>query len=295
MMADTVWKTGRFNSALGTRRLLFGEMYEDVEIERAAFTGKNRVFCIASAGTTAIALAENHDVVACDINPVQLAYAERRAHGAEKAIGDAERIINLLRRFMPLVGWSRNLVHSFLELSDVDAQIAFWHDHLDTTRFRMGFDALMSRVILRIVYSPQLLSQLPPDFGEVLRRRLERGFSNHPNATNPYARALLEGEPSNKYAPPPRKIEFVTQDAAGFLESYAPQTFDAFALSNILDGADSAYRARLSNAVRRTASAGAVVVLRSFAEPPADLKTNQAERDRSMLWGIVDIRPAEAF
>ena len=78
---DTAWQAGRLGPWRGPQRLLFGHMYEDVEIERAAFHGRGRVFCIASAGATALALADRHDVVACDINPVQLAYAERRAAG----------------------------------------------------------------------------------------------------------------------------------------------------------------------------------------------------------------------
>jgi hypothetical protein len=78
---ETAWTAGRLGPFHGPLRLLFGQMYEDAEIEREAFAGKDRVFCIASAGSTARRLADEHDVVACDINPVQLAYAERRARG----------------------------------------------------------------------------------------------------------------------------------------------------------------------------------------------------------------------
>jgi len=42
--------------------------------------------------------------------------------------------------------------------------------------------------------------------------------------------------------------------------------------------------------VRRAATGDAVVVWRSFAEPSPSLTTNQADRDRSLLWGVVDVR-----
>jgi hypothetical protein len=122
---------------------------------------------------------------------------------------------------------------------------------------------------------------------------MERTFSRHPNRANPYAERLLLGtSPDEPSAREETATQFVCADAASYLEGQGPGSFDGFSLSNILDGADRAYEGRLFEAVRRTARPGAVVVLRSFREPEVMLRTNHADWDRSMLWGVVDVRPA---
>jgi len=286
----TPWTAGRLDRQSGPRRLLFGHMYEDFEIERRVFEGKGRVFCIASAGSTAMALSESHEVVACDINPVQLAYAERRAAGGAAEVGDAERAMQFARAFMPLIGWRAGVVREFLALADVREQVGFWREHLDTSRFRVGFDSLMSPAILRFVYAREFLACLPPRFGSVLRSRLERNFARHANAANPFLRGLFLGE--HQEMRPAGQIQFVLGNAAGYLESCEKGSFEAFTLSNILDGTSASYRERLLRAVRRAGSDDAVVVLRSFGEPPPGLTRNDAVEDRAMLWGVVEVNRA---
>jgi hypothetical protein len=292
MMGETPWEAGRFDAKAGSKRILFGRMYEDAAIEQAAFARAERVFCIASAGCMALALAPRHQVTAVDINPVQLAYAQQRANGGPTQVGAAERIMDIGRRLAPLVGWRRQTVASFLALDDPEQQLAFWNQHLNTARFRIATDALFSRACLRSVYASPFLQFLPAHFGRVLRARLARAWQTHVNRGNPYARALLLGEtPTTPPSPDAEHVRFLCADAAGFLESCAPESFDAFTLSNILDGAPAGYRERLQRAVRHAGTPDSIVVRRSFAEPTDAAAANQARQDRSILWGVVDVHP----
>jgi S-adenosylmethionine:diacylglycerol 3-amino-3-carboxypropyl transferase len=291
--AVTVWERGRLDARVGPRQVLFGRMYEDASIELGAFRPGSRILCIASAGCTAMKLAPHHDVVAVDINPVQLDYAARRIHGDPGFRGSAERVMDFARFFAPLAGWYPSRVRAFVELDDPAEQMEYWQRQLNTWRFRTALDVLFSVTALRSVYSSPLLDFLPKRLGAVMRRRMERCFGRHTNRSNPYARSLLLGELSVDPPPPEAtKIGLVHADAASFLESQAPGSFDGFTLSNILDGADEAYRQKLIAAVKRAAAPGAVTVLRSFGEQSADSPANRAADDRAMLWGSVLVRPA---
>ncbi len=294
-LAETAWAAGRLDPRRGPSRLLFGHMHEDFSIELAAFRPGGRVFCVASAGCTAMELSRRHVVVAVDINPKQVAYAARRFSGGRASRGAAERMMGFWRAFAPAAGWTRPRVAEFLELDDPAEQLVFWRRHLDTARFRAAIDLMLSEAVLRALYAKAFLRCLPPRFGGVMRRRFERGFARHPNRTNPFARALLLGEHAD--GPPPPEagtIRIAHADAAAFLEGEPPASFDGFALSNILDGAGEDYRRRLLTALQRAAAPGAVAVLRSFTEPGDPSEAGLAAEDRAMLWGIVEVKPVHA-
>jgi len=148
---------------------------------------------------------------------------------------------------------------------------------------------VLSPLVLRRVYSRRFVAALPPQFGRVIRERLERGWATHPNATNPYAWRLLLGRdpPRSRALGPPPSIRLACADAAGYLASCPPGLFDAFTLSNILDGASEEYQARLCAAVRHAAAPNAIVTLRSLAEPEDSEGAQLAARDRSLLWGSI--------
>lgn len=291
--AVTIWERGRLDARVGPRQVLFGRMYEDSSVELEAFRPGSRVVCIASAGCTAMKLAPQHEVVAVDINPVQLEYAARRIDGDPGFRGRAERIMDFMRFFAPLAGWWPSRVRKFVELEDPAEQMSYWHRELDTWRFRTALDGLFSITALRSVYARRFLDFLPRRLGKVMRSRMERCFGRHPNRTNPYARSLLLGELSTDAPPAQAKsIQLVHADAAAYLESQPAGSFEGFTLSNILDGVDDAYRQRLFAAVKRAAAGDAVTVLRSFGDAEAESPFNRAPDDRSMLWGTVLVRPA---
>jgi S-adenosylmethionine:diacylglycerol 3-amino-3-carboxypropyl transferase len=286
--ASTPWRRGPFRAP--QRGLTFGTTYEDSSIELRAFNPRSRVFCIAGAGCTARALAAaGHEVTAVDINPRQLAYARSRAAGEPPQMGTVERLMALGRASAVLVGWSHRNLTDFLNLSAPAEQLEYWDHRLDTRIWHVVLDTLLTPHLLGLCYSGPFIESLPRDFGKQLRHRLRRGWASHSNRHNPYAALLLLGTPPVEPGAPKSPINFVCADAADFLEGCLPASFDAFALSNIRDGAPSSYLRRLRGAMEHAATPGAVVVTRSFAEPRDSTAANCAALDRSLLWGVVEV------
>jgi S-adenosylmethionine:diacylglycerol 3-amino-3-carboxypropyl transferase len=267
----------------GRARLLFGATYEDVSIEEEAFGGRPELLALGASGDTALTLAAcDRRVVAVDINPAQVDHVRDRLAGAPRRRGAADRLLATSRTMAPVAGWTRTRVERFLALTDVTVQRRVFEEFLDTARFRLLLGAGFAPSTLLRAYRPAFVDVLPPRFGAVLRDRLRRGISTHPNRANPYARLLFLGEPPAVEPPPPGRIEVHHADAVRYLESQPPGRFDGFALSNILDGPDPAFRARLAGAVRH---AGA---------PDGDA-ASWAVRARSMIWGGVLVTTAARF
>jgi len=287
--SSTPWRGGPFRAQ--RNGLIFGQMYEDSRIELRAFKSQSRVFCIASAGCTARALAAGgHHVTAVDINPLQLSYASSRAAGAPPQKGTADRMMALGRWLAGVAGWTRTKLKAFLDLSDTAQQLEYWDAELDTTILRTLVDSLLAPQSLRLRYADPFIDAVPTNFGLRLRQRLRLGWAHHLNRSNPYAASLLLGALPVDPGTPSAPIRFICADAAEFLESCPSSQFDAFTLSNIGDGADQNYLRRLRSAISHAAPPGAIVVTRSFSDPPSSTGPNRALEDRSLLWGVVEVK-----
>ncbi|HEX2293062.1 MAG TPA: DUF3419 family protein [Gaiellaceae bacterium] len=284
---EAAWQGGRIDRRGGGPELLFGQMYEDSAVELEAFEPGGRVLCIASAGCTSFDLAaRGDDVTAVDVNPAQIAYVQRRLAGGAMERGRIDRRFDRMRQVAPALGWRRTALERFCGLERPSEQLEFWRRRLDTRRLRFALAVAFSPKLLQLGYDSPFVDVLPPRFDRILRRRLQQGFGRHPNAGNPFAPALLLGRP-REAAPAPLVLE--TADATEFLESCAPRSFDGITLSNILDGADEEYGARLFDAVRRAAARGAVVILRSMREPTDDEEARRAATDRALIWGSIRV------
>jgi hypothetical protein len=296
----TPWSRGRLDGRSGPPQLLFSRMHEDWRVEVEAFRPGGRIFCIASSGDTAMALARRgFRTTAVDVNPAQIEYARARAAGARPGPGVVDRQQAMARRLLPWLGLRRRDLREFLLLSVPAEQTAFWHQRLENPRLRVLLRLGLHKALLRLTHDPVFVSFVPPRFDLVILGRLERTWANHPNRENPYVWRLLlgedppAGEPDTTHPEPPAKVEFLCADAAEYLASGPPGRFDGFTLSNVLDAAPPAYGERLLAAVRHAAAPGAVMVLRSFAEPRNAEQAAWAARDRSPLWGSIEVAGVE--
>jgi S-adenosylmethionine:diacylglycerol 3-amino-3-carboxypropyl transferase len=295
----TPWAAGRVDGREIPPELLFGQMYEDARIEERAFTKGSRVFAIASAGCTALALARRGDVVtAVDINPAQCEYVRARCRGRGAELGSIDRVLAAARGALRWIGLRKEDLDAFLSLEDPREQIRYWREHLDNFAWRTALACTLNPLTLRAAYSSEFIRALPPRFAVVFRERLERGFARHPNRTNAFAWRMLAGSNPPEYREiyqPEPCVRVICSDAANYLETCEPASFDAFTLSNILDGAPPQYSERLFKAMKRAAAPGARYVLRGLTEPASQQEASLATEDASMLWGLVRVGEVSAL
>jgi len=286
------WRTGGQWREVARPRLLFGRMFEDEALELAEVPRHARVFAIASAGCTALALARRgHEVLAVDVNPEQVAYVRRRLAGGPLEAGQVDLNLRRLREFSRWAGLSPSAWDEFLNARRCDEQLDLWR-----TKFLRGprhwfLRAALSKVCLRLFYPACFVACLPERCAEVFLGRIERTLARIPNRSNPWMQRLW-GAPEMPAASTPMtgRVSLACADAAEFLEAQPRGSFQAFTLSNVLDGAGPDYAARLWAAIRNAAAPGAVAILRSLGQPQDELARIRAARERSALWGGVYVR-----
>ncbi|MFY9820952.1 MAG: DUF3419 family protein [Thermoanaerobaculia bacterium] len=292
----TPWSRGRLDGLSGPPQLLFGRMNEDWRLEASVFRPGGRIYCIASAGCTALALARHgFRVTAVDVNPAQIEYARERAAGAPPRPGFIDGRLARARRFLPWLGLHERDLRQFLELTVPAEQQAFWRERLDTWRLRAFLRCALHPAVLRLRHGGQFVASIPERFDRVVHQQMERTWARHPNRENAFAWRLLlgcqapAGELEMAAGEAAQEIDFVCADAVEYLDSGPPGRFDGFTLSNIIEAASPVYGERLLAAVRRAAAPGAVLVVRSLTAQGDARSAEWAARDCSPLWGSIEV------
>ena len=292
------WETGNFSAGHEGPELLFGRMHEDWNLESAYFSPGGRVFCVASAGCTSLALAaRGHAVDAVDLNPAQVEYVRSRLMGKPQRQGAAERWLHRVRRLSSWAAPDRSAIRRFLMLTDPPTQLRYFGSVVGNKWRKALFQLMLSSWSLGAAFHKDFAGAVPSRFGSILWRRLENGFATHPNRWNSFAWQLFEERtsPFEEALPPITcPIRVARSDAAAFLEAGPGGAYDGFSLSNILDAAESGYWDRLSRSLVHAAKPGAVVILRGLGEPHNDEEREMAVRDRSMLWGRIRVMRIDA-
>lgn len=283
-----------------SRRPWFGRMLEDAAIELGAFRPGSRVFAIASAGCTALALARRGDrVTAVDIHPGQIELIRRRLTGAPRPEARMDRWLEEGRVRVLHREWAPGVLETFLRLVDLREQVRMWRETIATPRFRALVRAAVGRPRAAGERTGFPVGWAPPRFGAHVLARLDRCVALHPNRWNPYLWWMLAGRaaPGTVSDTPirPDRLRLRVAEACQWLEAHPHARFDGFTLSNVLDGASEGQRRRLVEAVRRAAEPGATVVLRSLAGSDDPSAARNATRDRSGIWGGIDILPVSAL
>ena len=198
--------------------------------------------------------------------------------------GRIDRRFDQMRQIAPALGWTRATLERFCDLDETDEQLEFWR--------RRRHPPAAARACGRL--QPKAASaHLRP----AVRRRPPCSIRSHPP---PQARARIRSSPERRKpvrigaaarphedtTPAPLAVE--SADAIDFLEACAPGSFDGITLSNILDGADRDYSARLFDAVRRAAAPGAVMIAR-LPRAHRRRRARWAARDQALFWGSIRV------
>ena len=165
---------------------------------------------------------------------------------------------------------------------DIRKQRAYYRRSWDNWLWRAAFSTVLSKPVLRLLYARGFMRELPTNFAQQMKGRVDEVFSRFPTATNPYLwqtfrgktplcdEALPLGLQRENFDMIRANLNCVTlqhADAATYLEAQAPDSIDFFALSNILEVTTIEYSKRLFLAVQRAATPNAMMCLRSIFPP----------------------------
>jgi S-adenosylmethionine-diacylglycerol 3-amino-3-carboxypropyl transferase len=239
---------------------------------------------------------------------------ERRLHRCRRGLffsGAAENAFRWLIRLYFTFVCSRSRMMRLLNLSDRGQQEAEWNRSIDTWRWRLALRVVFNSRLLRFAYGSSILARLPSHPADAIDEQFHAAATGSPARHNPALWLMFTGAfpPESEDALPLylRTSEFeqtrnrlnalktTHAEACEFLSAQPRASFDALALSNILELVSVEDARELSAAIAHAAKPGGVIVTRAiFPSVAPRLEANELsediessrllrERDRSLI------------
>lgn len=216
-----------------------------------------------------------YGLVRHDLTPTARAYWDRRRNEIAAGVlqaGVTERLMRLIAAAV------RHLVHPparisrLLRAQSVERQREIFREEWDTWRWRLLFEVLCNRLVLRRAYDPAFFAHVEnPSFARHFRAIAEHTLTELPVEENYFLHHLLTG----RYGPvlPPYlapgahvggRLSLVDGGFVDFLRTREDESIAAFALSNICEWLTAGQIDDLFAEIVRTARPGARLVFRNF-------------------------------
>lgn len=230
--------------------------------------------------------------------------------------GKYDRFVKFAGRFLKLIqGQAR--IDGLFKPKDIKEQKAFYDEVWDTRQYKAIYKILFNKHILaRKGLSSDYFhfDDGSSSFAESFYKRARNAFRNLPIKGNYFLSLYVKGRYANTDEVPDYlkrehykviksridRIEVVTSDAQGWIDTIDDASIDCFALSNICELMSEDETNRLFNAVYRTAKPDARVIFRNLMIPREvpnnledrivknkNLSTYLQENDRSFVYGKV--------
>ena len=199
--------------------------------------------------------------------------------------GSVDRSLRSALRLLYAFAAPRQCIRATLEAETLSEQSTQFDRCWNNGRWRLALRIALSRAVLRAAYGPHFIRQVPLDFSRQVTEQIAALLRGKPARDNSYLWQAFLGyyPPASEEALPPylqkrhwsilqsslSKATFVAVDVVDHLRSCLPDSYDLFALSNVLDAASDTYATALLQAAAEAAAPSALLCLRSFFPPQA--------------------------
>ncbi|WP_162907822.1 DUF3419 family protein [Allorhizocola rhizosphaerae] len=186
--------------------------------------------------------------------------------------GVTERLMRVIARSLRLVHPNRRITR-LLGLQTLEQQREFYRREWDNARWRLLFDVLCNRLVLRRTYDERFFAHVEKaSYARHFRQVAEHTLTRLSIRDNYFLHYMLTGRyPAGSRPPylsgghvPVDRLTLVDATLTDYLRTQPDQSLAGFALSNICEWLTAAQIDELFAEIVRTARPGARVVLRNF-------------------------------